>query len=345
MLLCSLLLVFMMACQNSNEMVVERRQEAGGTTLFSGEVMTMRYKIIVGAILGDNQIDKIKELIHSTFQEVNLIYNKWNPDSELSQLNRLKAGVKVEISPALEHLFKETQLIVELSNGLFDPTIEPLQQLWKEKLNQEKIPSDAELNGIASMIGWDKVHVADGLFYKDHEGVKLDFGGIAKGLAIDLLVERLENLGHKDVFVEWGGEIRAAGLHPEQRLWKIYISHLGDDDPEHAIDTVSLDNQAIATSGDYLQNWSVWAQEEKNVQKRVTYFHIFDPYTLRPLKASNTSVASVSVVASNCVFADGLATAAMLCADSATANKWAEEIKVLYPEVSFWIVSRKQVNK
>ena len=128
-----------------------------------------------------------------------------------------------------------------------------------------------------------------------------------------------------------------SGEHPDKRPWNIYISRLNNTNPQDAIDLVSLCNQAIATSGDYLQNWVV---EDEQTFEKITYFHIIDPTTLRPLIATPQSVASASVLASSCAFADGLATAAMMFSSAEDAVKWAEEIKMQFPELSFWIVSR-----
>jgi FAD:protein FMN transferase len=306
-------------------------QSGDGTTSFTGNAMTMQYKIVIGQDLPQPQADLVEGIIQKTFHETNAIFNKWNPDSELSKLNRLKACEASPLSAELLRLFNETDRIVVLSQGKFDPTIEPLQNLWKQKLKSGKIPSDEEIQEIAPAIGWNKISFADGAFKKEHDKTQLDFGGIAKGLCIDIIVERLKEAGFNDLYVEWGGEIRTAGNHPQGRLWTIFISRLGDTDPDNAIATVPLMDQAIATSGDYLQNWTV---DQK------TYFHIFDPATLRPLEATPTSIASASVAASNCALADGLATIAMMFPTVAEAQAWADTIKEKYPETTFWIEKR-----
>lgn len=324
----------LIACEGTSTSQIEKRDDR--TTVFSGVAMTMRYRIIIGDDIYGPEIAKVQWIIQKAFQETDAIFNKWNPASEVSRLNQQKDEFPIPISPQLERLFQETTQIVSLSQGRFDPTIEPLQRLWKQKLQKEEIPSDKELDDIASAIGWGKIHVSNGMFKKDHELVKMDFGGIAKGLCIDMLVEHLNEEGFHHVFVEWGGEIRATGLHPEGRPWTIYISRLGDNDPSHAIATIFLDSQAVATSGDYLQNWTVLGN---------TYFHIFDPRTLRPLQATHASIASVSVVAPTCALADGLATAAMMFSSINEAKTWAEQIKEQSPEISFWFVSRKAEKK
>ncbi len=105
---------------------------------------------------------------------------------------------------------------------------------------------------------------------------------------------------------------------------------------------LALDNRAIATSGDYLQNWTILSHSNTNNTRPITtYFHIFDPKTLRPLESSQKSIASASVAASSCAFADGLATAAMMFPSLVEAETWATSIKEKFPETTFWLISRE----
>jgi FAD:protein FMN transferase len=307
-------------------------------TVFSGTEMTIAYRILIGLPLTPTDKNSISKIIFETFNEVNQIYNKWNPDSELSRLNQLKAGVRVPLSGELLKLILLTDEIVRLTEKRFDPTIEPLQALWKEYLEKGQTPSPAEIESIAQVIGWSKIHYEEGLFFKDYDATSLDLGGIAKGYCVDLLVERLNKAGFANVFVEWGGEIRASGEHPDQRPWNIFISRLGDTNPENAIAILSLQNQAIATSGDYLQNWTI--KDEGDDSSTMTYFHVIDPFTLHPRKVTSLSVASASVVANSCAWADGLATAAMMFSNAQEAQAWADEIQSRWPKISFWIISR-----
>jgi len=169
--------------------------------------------------------------------------------------------------------------------------------------------------------------------------VSLDLGGIAKGYGVDLILENLNQAGFSDVFVEWGGEIRASGKHPEGRPWRIFISRLENNDPHLAIAHLDLVDQAIATSGDYLQNWTI--EKDGNCS---TFFHIIDPVTLHPLQKQPLSIASTSVVAPTCALADGLATVAMMFLSVEEAQVWAEKMKKENPDLSFWIVSRQNTH-
>lgn len=306
------------------------------TTLFTGNVMTIDYRVIIGQELTEQQQRQIEQVLQKIFNDINQVYNKWNPDSELSQLNQLKAGERAHISPALDRFLQQTQHLVTLTGGRFDPTIEPLQQLWKQHLNEGSVPAKEEIATIAPAIGWDKVHIKNGIFYKDHDKTRLDLGGIAKGYCVDLIVEALNAAGFANIFVEWGGEIRTSGKHPDERPWHIFISRLGDTDPDHAIAHIDMGDQAIATSGDYLQHWIV---------DDVAYTHIFDSKTLQPLTVTKDSIASASVLASSCMFADGLATAAMLFPSDEEAKSWLRRVQEQFPEMRFWLESREATSK
>ena len=102
---------------------------------------------------------------------------------------------------------------------------------------------------------------------------------------------------------------------------------------------IALRNAAIATSGDYSQGgWTLPADAAPDHQIH-RYFHIIDPLTAQPLEKTNYSIAAAVVIAPTCWLADALATAAMLFPGREEAEKWAEEVVELYPEVSFWILS------
>jgi thiamine biosynthesis lipoprotein len=301
--------------------------------IFTQNIMTIDYHILIGHPLNLIERQRIQSIIDQTFAEVDVIYNKWNPSSEISKLNRLKTGESIRLSDSLFQFLTQLSELVALTNGRFDPTIEPLQQLWKSKLEKGLIPSAEELSSIKPCLGWDKIHFEDGFFIKDDNRTQLDFGGVAKGLCVDLLVERLNQAGFENVFVEWGGEIRASGIHPSRRPWNIYISHLDDPNPAHALAYVSLINQAIATSGDYFQYWTITTEDGNEKM----YCHIFDPHTLSPVLVQPGSVASASLIADNCLTADSLAKVLMLFESKEKAEEWIENLRQTHPRLQFWM--------
>ena len=247
----------------------------------------------------------VEEVILSTFSEIHAIYNNWNPASEISQLNQLPAYQKVALSPQLASFLSFVDQMVIQTEGRFDPTVEPLQLLWKHSLQLGQLPSPQDLEKLSPAIGWEKVHLENDLFWKEHPLTAIDLGGIAKGYAVDLLAERLAQLGLRNIYIEWGGEVRTIGPHPEGRPWKVGIQGLS---------TIDLTNTAIATSGSYMQHWTL---------DNISYTHIIDPRTQKPLHDS--PITSVSVLAPTCAEADAYATALMLFPTKEEALSWAQE--------------------
>lgn len=254
--------------------------------------MTMAYTVKVGD--PDPDLCLVQSIIADVFSEIDAVYNNWNPHSEISNLNRLAAGEKQLLSPQLAAFLRRIDRLVEFTEGRFDPTVAPI----KENLLK------GSLQTAADGVGWDKIHLEGELFWKEHDQTALDLGGAAKGYAVDLILERLQKAGFLNLFVEWGGEIRVAGSHPERRPWKIAI--LGGD-------TLELHEEAIATSGSYLQNWTI---------EETRYTHIIDPKTKCPL--SNSTITSASVAYQTCCEADAIATALMLFPSQEEAYAWAE---------------------
>lgn len=118
----------------------------------------------------------------------------------------------------------------------------------------------------------------NGKVKKTNSNTSIDLGGIAKGHCVDKLLERINEAGYSDVFVDWGSEIRAVGQvssniqsfviskHPDNRPWRIAVmeppsisdmfTRWKNETNQPLTDrlaTMNVRNQAIATSGDYMQ--------------------------------------------------------------------------------------------
>ncbi|MBA3722171.1 MAG: FAD:protein FMN transferase [Parachlamydiaceae bacterium] len=322
--------IFFVSCQNTQHLP---NKNSPNLHLFTQNVMTIDYRILIGHQIDKRQKVTIQKIINQTFKEIDATYNKWNPESEISKLNKLKANETAQLSSQLHAFFLRIDHLVNISNGLFDPTIEPLQHLWKDKLVSGSIPTLDEIDAIKPSLGWDKIDFKNGVFSKKDDRTQLDFGGIAKGLAVDLLLENLNKAKFDNVLVEWGGEMRASGEHPDHRPWNIYIRKLGNPNPDDAIAIINLNNQAIATSGDYFQNWTVQSGDGKIT----TYTHIFNPKTLQPILVQKDSIASASLLADDCVTADALAKVLMLFESENEAREWIHGVQKIIPNLSYWI--------
>jgi len=111
----------------------------------------------------------------------------------------------------------------------------------------------------------------------------------------------LEDSNITNFLIEIGGELSASGRNHKDNLWTIGISTPAKQYAHQKLfKIIQLENQAIATSGNYRNYFDI---------NGITYSHIINPKTGYPV-ANN--VASATVVAQTCTFADGLATALMV---------------------------------
>lgn len=288
---CSCLFLFLASCTSERPL-----------TTYHGTTMTIDFHIVV-----DPPLPEVDAVIQQVFSEVNQIYNKWNSDSELSLFNRHPSTTPLPLSPELYQLLTLTDAMVKMTGGRFDPTIEPVEQLWKDALERGQEPSPASIQELKPAIGWDKIHFDSRSIWKDHPLTSLDLGGIAKGYAVDLLFERLQKAGATSLYVEWGGEIRVSKSHPDGRPWKVGIAHSDE--------VLALSDEAVATSGDYVQFWPIGEK---------IYFHIIDPFTLKPLERTSPRINSSTVIAPTCTVADALAKIGLFFSTENEAREWAE---------------------
>jgi len=141
----------------------------------------------------------------------------------------------------------------------------------------------------------------EGFLQKKESTVTLDLASIAKGYAVDQVSDLLRASGMENFLVEIGGEVLAAGYRKDGKPWQVGINQPSTSASTMDVyQAVPLHNRAMATSGDYRNYF-------ESDGKR--FSHIIDPRTGYPV---NNDVVSVSIVADNCLFADGLATAIMV---------------------------------
>jgi thiamine biosynthesis lipoprotein len=122
--------------------------------------------------------------------------------------------------------------------------------------------------------------------------VQLDFGGVAKGYAIDIACDLLRDMGIENSIVNAGGDLKTLGAHGE-RAWRIAIRSPGGG----VVGSLEAGrDEAIFTSGNY---------ERFRQDNQTRYPHILDPRNGWPVR----ELASVTVVTREGLLADAAATA------------------------------------
>jgi thiamine biosynthesis lipoprotein len=264
--------------------------------------MGTTYSIRVNPPLTPEAFQRVRRAVETELKSVNRQMSTWQPDSEISRFNRIEAGQALSISNPFAETVKEAIRLCRLSNGAFDPTLEPLINLWgfgPQKTAALEEPSADEIAAARARTGIDGIELQPGpKLLKKNPGLSLSLSAIAKGYGVDAVANllRLEKLD--GFLVEIGGEIYAEGEKTPGIPWKIGIELPKPQQYGRLSGKLSLRNRAVATSGDY--------HNRRQERTGTFYTHILDPRIGRPVQ---TPVASVTVLADRCMTADGLATA------------------------------------
>lgn len=264
----------------------------------SGETMGTRYHITVSATR--SPAPALHSDISTRLQDINQQMSTYLPDSEISQFNRQQATDWIPISAEFATVITESLRILQLTGGAFDPTIQPLVELWGfgSAPAQQSIPSQSAIDNALRHSGGALLELNETRLRKLDPLLQIDLSAIAKGYAVDVIARTLEKAGHRDYLVEIGGEVRAGGKRHDGRSWRVAVQQ--PDDRSNKSNRVIELQQSIATSGDY-RNFFEY--------EGLRYAHVIDPASGRP---PANDVASVTVLDKNCMTADALATALMV---------------------------------
>lgn len=203
----------------------------------------------------------------------------WQP-SELSALNHaLAAGQSYTVTPELAGLLREAQQWSHLSNGLFDPALGGLVALWgfHSDTFESRLPDPTALAAWqAAAPSMADVHLAGTTVRSTSPAVQFDFGGFAKGYALDRAADILRQHGIHHALINIGGNVLALGTKGD-RPWRVGVQHPRDNGPLAVLPL--YDGEAIGTTGDYQRYFELDGQR---------YAHVLDPRTGYPARASQS---------------------------------------------------------
>jgi thiamine biosynthesis lipoprotein len=228
------------------------------------------------------------------------MFSLFRADSTLSRLNR--AGRVVDAPPEFADLLRTALDMARLSNGVFDPSIQPLWTLYFDHFvvrGNSQPPAAAQLAGASALVDWRGVQVAGATVKLARAGMGLSLNGVAQGFITDRCSAVLRSYGFSHMLVDMG-EPRAVAAKPDGSAWQIGLAD--PREPNRALHTLSVFDQAVATSGGY----------GTMLDAAGLYTHLINPHTGRTAPARE----SVTVVAPTATQADALSTALALIANT-----------------------------
>lgn len=235
-------------------------------------------------------------------------FSRFRPGSLLCRMNAAK-GQPVSADDAFLTLLDAAAVGVRRTAGRFDPSVLPALEAIGYDRSIEQVRADPPgratapgLSSISGVGGWARVRV-------DHKagvvslptGMRVDFGGIAKGAFVDLLANTFSHWPGGSI--DAGGDAMVWGEAPDGQAW-----HVGIEDPNaQEQDALLIDLPAgsrfgIATSGTHRRRWLAGGRE---------VHHLIDPRTGQP---ASTPLQSVTALAESVTTAEIAAKAVLLAA-------------------------------
>ena len=197
------------------------------------------------------------------------------------------------------------------TDGVFDITIYPVKDAWGFTTQNYRIPSEEELKGLlenvnASKIQYDKASKKVAL----PAGVKIDFGGIAKGYTSSRIMGIYKKCGVTSGMVSLGGNVQLLGAKPDGSFWRVAVQ--SPDDTNDYLGVLEAEDKAVITSGGYER----YFEENGKI-----YHHIIDPTTGYP---AENGLKSVTIVSDDGTLADGLSTSLFIMGKDKACDFWKE---------------------
>jgi FAD:protein FMN transferase len=283
--------------------------------LFSGATMGTRYTVKL-AERGDT--DNLRKQVDARLAEINRLMSTYDPESELSRFNKYNGTDWFPVSQETATVVQFALQVASETDGALDPTVGPLVNLWGfgPEGRRREPPSDDQIEKARKRVRWQNVEVRldPTALQKACPDMYLDLSAVAKGYAVDEIIELLKKNDCADSLVAIGGDIRASGRKPDGSAWQI-----GVEQPDGALKpydrTLKIEDTAVSTSGDWRNAFEY---------RGVRYSHVIDPSTGGPVRHK---VASVTVLADTSMQADAWDTALLVVGDE-RGLAWCEKHKV-----------------
>lgn len=212
------------------------------------------------------------------------LFSKTIETSDVYKINHSN-GTKTIVDPETFYLIEKAVSYAQMSNGIIDPTILPLSDLWGFGKNKP-FPSTEDISVALSYVGYDAIHLNkdDCSVTLTNKNAGIDLGFIAKGYIADKMKEYLLSQGVESALINLGGNVLPVGTKPDGTAYILGIQ-VPFDKKELSIPNVSVNDQSLVTSGIY---------ERYFYHDGILYHHILDTSNGRPIRNDLWSVTILS---------------------------------------------------
>ena len=244
----------------------------------------------------------LQRMIPLALARVVMQMSPWEREADIVRFNALPLGQWQTLPPELDRVMDSAIRIAQESDGAYDPTMGALVDLWGFGPSgpRQTAPSADDIAVHHRACGWRQLERdAASRRMRRHGTGPVDLCGIAKGFAVDLVMDTLREHGIHHALVEIGGELRGHGVKPDGSPWWVEIDRPTLIETETASMLVALHDLAIATSGC-----------ERGFASGAQHFsHTLNPRTGWPIA---NGMITATVLHRSCMEADAYATALMV---------------------------------
>lgn len=273
---------------------------------WSGEVLNGPASIEIHAKDKDRNNYIIKKIDHRV-EKFDSIFNLQNKNSEISKLNKEK--FLVNPSKDLIDVINKSIKISNLTNGLFDITVQPLWEMYYNHFiikGLKEPPARELISKTSSLVNYKNIRATKDLIELENRA-SITLNGIAQGWITDNITAFLREAGIKNTLVDFG-ETFALGKYKNKRDWNILLND------SNSSELIKLTDMAVATS----------AGSATSFEPTHSYHHIFNPKTGK----SSNQFKTISIVSNRAWISDAISTASI----SMPKNKLAEVCRELNAE-------------
>ena len=243
-------------------------------------------------------------IVEKDLQVLDYIGYTFEAEGELHQLNEAIAqGRSMTVSDGLLELIMDARKLSSASGGRFNPAAGELTAFWefhcdKDECSASPYPDEVQRlvnEEVAKIISRNPLMtdliINGNKVSSRNRVVKLEFGDMIRGLALDKGIEHLERLGVSNAMIDIGGSVRTMGTRGDHDWW----IGIPDATGQHLIASIeNIDDQSVVT---------VRAFDRSFGKTDLVYRHVVDPRTGMPVK----DVQSVTVMHENAMIANAAA--------------------------------------
>ncbi|RKZ33507.1 hypothetical protein DRQ33_04140, partial [bacterium] len=136
--------------------------------------------------ISDEQSGRIFETAKSEFTRLDSLLNRYSSKSEIYRINESPPG-SIRVSRELIDILKRSFRWRDITDGLLEPKIGHLVELWGIGSGTRKIPSHTEVDSVMKSIRESRLNIIDDTSIAITGDISLDLGAFAKGYAVDMV--------------------------------------------------------------------------------------------------------------------------------------------------------------